>query len=197
MKASMKDLSAISLMSAPAAKALSEPVIRMQPMASSASNASIAAASSPISAELSALSACGRLRRMMPTWPLVSTRMCLIAHGRSILMLRDRWKIGSGIGGCAVRVSPPICRSRARIAARRLGCRCVDQYIAAPFAAVGGDHVVMDACWAPRWSFRSRRSVDAIKSDCKRILGHERYGGRIISDRPGKKRSSGRSGRCA
>ena len=41
-KASMKVLSAISLMSAPAAKAFSLPVISMQPIASSASKASIA-----------------------------------------------------------------------------------------------------------------------------------------------------------
>ena len=37
MNTSTADLSAISLMSAPAAKAFSEPVIRMQPMPSSAS----------------------------------------------------------------------------------------------------------------------------------------------------------------
>ena len=42
MNTSTADLSAISLMSAPAANAFSEPVIRMQPMPSSASNAAIA-----------------------------------------------------------------------------------------------------------------------------------------------------------
>ena len=71
----MKVLSAISLMSAPAAKALSLPVSSMQPMPSSASKASIAWISSLMSARLSALSCCGRLSRMMPTRPLVSTMM--------------------------------------------------------------------------------------------------------------------------
>jgi hypothetical protein len=62
-------------MSAPAANAFSEPVMTMHPMASSASNAAIACPSSELSAELSAFSACGRLSRMMPTRPLVSTRV--------------------------------------------------------------------------------------------------------------------------
>ena len=75
MKTSTADLSDISLMSAPAANALSEPVSRMQPMPASASNSAMARASSALSAELSALSACGRLRRMMPTRPRVSTRI--------------------------------------------------------------------------------------------------------------------------
>ncbi len=73
--ASMKVLSAISLMSAPAAKAFSEPVISMQPMLASASKAPTACVTSAISAALSALSAFGRLRRMTPTRPLVSTMM--------------------------------------------------------------------------------------------------------------------------
>src|SRR5271166_6359375 len=60
-------------MSAPAAKALSEPVITMQPIALSASRRSAAASSSSRSETLSALSACGRLRRMRPTRPRVST----------------------------------------------------------------------------------------------------------------------------
>ena len=68
-------LADISLMSAPAANAFSEPVRITQPMLSSASNASIAAVSSALTLALSALSACGRLRRMMPTLPLVSTMM--------------------------------------------------------------------------------------------------------------------------
>jgi hypothetical protein len=46
----------------------------MQPMLWSASKAAIARASSTLSAELSALSACGRLSLMMPTRPRVSTR---------------------------------------------------------------------------------------------------------------------------
>jgi hypothetical protein len=60
-------------MSAPAANALSDPVISRQPMFGSASNASIAVLSSSTRAALSALSAAGRLKRMMPTRPLVST----------------------------------------------------------------------------------------------------------------------------
>ena len=62
-------------MSAPAANALSDPVISRQPMLVSASNASIAAIISVTRAAFSALSACGRLKRMMPTRPLVSTWM--------------------------------------------------------------------------------------------------------------------------
>src|SRR5215510_718168 len=58
MNASMNDLPAISLISAPAANALSEPVTRMHPILPSTSNASIAALSSEISDALSALSAC-------------------------------------------------------------------------------------------------------------------------------------------
>jgi hypothetical protein len=68
-------LSAISLISAPAAKAFSLPVITRQPILSSASKASIACFNSSMSARLSALSACGRLSRMTPTRPLVSTMM--------------------------------------------------------------------------------------------------------------------------
>jgi hypothetical protein len=48
----------------------------MHPTLASVSNASIAAASSAIRAELSALSACGRLRRITATRPAVSTTMC-------------------------------------------------------------------------------------------------------------------------
>src|SRR6266550_521829 len=72
---SIYDLSAISLMSAPAANALSEPVMRMQPTPASASKASTAPRSSSISVTLSAFKACGRLRRTMPTRPRRSTMM--------------------------------------------------------------------------------------------------------------------------
>ncbi len=65
----MKLYLAIAAMSAPAAKARSLPVRMMQPMASSASKAFRAWPSSVISASLSALSAFGRLRVMMPTLP--------------------------------------------------------------------------------------------------------------------------------
>src|SRR5262245_31154991 len=71
----MYDLSTISLMSAPAANALSEPVMRMQLTPASASKASTAPRSSPISWTLSAFKACGRLRRTMPTRPRRSTMM--------------------------------------------------------------------------------------------------------------------------
>src|SRR5215813_9791840 len=74
----MYDLSAISLMSAPAANALSEPVMRMQPTSVSASKASTALRSSFLSVALSALSACGRLRRTMPTRPRRSTTMVCV-----------------------------------------------------------------------------------------------------------------------
>src|SRR6266480_2083091 len=72
---SIYDLSAISLISAPAANALSEPVRRMQPTLASASHASTAPRSSFFSVALSAFSACGRLKRMMPTRPRRSTIM--------------------------------------------------------------------------------------------------------------------------
>src|SRR5215470_5409477 len=65
-------------MSAPAAKALSEPVRTMQPMPGSASKASAAARSSSFKVALSAFKACGRLRRMRPTRPRVSTTMVCV-----------------------------------------------------------------------------------------------------------------------
>ena len=71
----MKLLPDISLMSAPAANAFSEPVMITQPILSSASKASSAAVMSSLTCAFSALSACGRFRRTMPTLPLVSTRM--------------------------------------------------------------------------------------------------------------------------
>ncbi len=62
-------------MSAPAANAFSLPVITMQPMPSSASNAASACPSSFISASLRALSCFGRFSVTRPTRPRVSTRM--------------------------------------------------------------------------------------------------------------------------
>jgi hypothetical protein len=62
-------------MSAPAAKAFSEPVTTMQPILASASKASSAWFTSPRSWELRAFRAWGRLRVMSPTLPRVSTRM--------------------------------------------------------------------------------------------------------------------------
>ena len=69
MKASMKDLSAISLMSAPAANAFSLPVMTMQPIWRRPRTPSSAALRSAMSAAFSALSACGRLSVMTPTAP--------------------------------------------------------------------------------------------------------------------------------
>ena len=63
----------ISLMSAPAAKAFSEPVTTMQRTRSSASNFIRASFSSPRSSWFSAFSASGRLSLTSPTWSRVST----------------------------------------------------------------------------------------------------------------------------
>ena len=60
-------LPCISLMSAPAAKALSLPVKIIAPMLGSLLKASMASFTSSISAELKAFSACGRLSRTRPT----------------------------------------------------------------------------------------------------------------------------------
>src|SRR5882724_2056538 len=73
---SMKAFGCISLMSAPAAKALSLPVSTMHPIPSSASRSSIAAAISPNTPNESALSILGRLSVITPTAPLPSTMMC-------------------------------------------------------------------------------------------------------------------------
>src|SRR5260370_42433191 len=62
-------------MSAPAAKALSLPVMTIAPIASSASNAASASPSSFIRESLSAFSALGRFSVTRPTRPRVSTRM--------------------------------------------------------------------------------------------------------------------------
>ena len=62
-------------MSAPAAKAFSEPVITTAPTPLSAWNASSALPTSSIKAPFSALSAFGRLSVINPTRPRVSTMM--------------------------------------------------------------------------------------------------------------------------
>src|SRR3954452_1834991 len=72
---SMKLFGCISLMSAPAANAFSLPVIRMQPILSSASRSSTAAAISANTPNDSALSIFGRFSVMTPTAPLLSTMM--------------------------------------------------------------------------------------------------------------------------
>ena len=84
-------MACISLMSAPAANALSLPVMTMQPMPSSASKVSRAAESSLITCALSALSALGRLSLTIPTRPLVSTMM--VSYAMPVLHL-----LGSGRG---------------------------------------------------------------------------------------------------
>src|SRR6266540_2835583 len=68
-------------MSAPAAKALSPPAMTIAPIPSSASNFASASPSSFISASLSAFSAFGRLRVIMPTRPRVPTMMFSYAIG--------------------------------------------------------------------------------------------------------------------
>ena len=71
----MKLFGCISLMSAPAANAFSLPVSRMQPILSSDSRSSTAAAISRNTPNDSALSIFGRFSVMMPTAPLLSTMM--------------------------------------------------------------------------------------------------------------------------
>ena len=84
---SIYDLSTISLMSAPAANALSEPAIRDAADPGIGIEASTAASSSSLSAMLSAFKACGRLRRITPTRPRVSTMMV------SVLMALPGWSV--------------------------------------------------------------------------------------------------------
>ena len=81
---------AISLMSAPAAKAFSLPVRTMAPIAGSPSRSSSAAPSSAISAAFSAFSACGRFSVTMPTGPCRSTRMLLYCRAVHRLPLPQR-----------------------------------------------------------------------------------------------------------
>src|SRR5439155_26616400 len=68
-------LSGLSLMSAPAANALSLPVSTIAPIAGSASRSSNAAPISATRAAFSALSACGRFSVTTPTAPRRSSRM--------------------------------------------------------------------------------------------------------------------------
>ena len=72
---SAKDSPAISLMSAPAAKAFPLPVMTMAPIPSSASNSAAAVVTSTITRELSALRASGRFSVIVPTRPSRVTRM--------------------------------------------------------------------------------------------------------------------------
>ena len=67
--------SAISLMSAPAAKARALPVITLQPTCSSRSKASNAVASSSMTVTLSALSCLGRLIWTRPARPEIDVRI--------------------------------------------------------------------------------------------------------------------------
>ncbi|PZO77679.1 MAG: hypothetical protein DI632_08245 [Sphingomonas hengshuiensis] len=70
-----KSMSCISLISAPAANALADPVMTAQPCDGSASNARIASSSSDRICAFSALSACGRLSVTSVTASRRSTRM--------------------------------------------------------------------------------------------------------------------------
>ena len=100
----MKVLGCISLMSAPAAKAFSPPASRMQPILSSASRSSTAAAISLNTPKDSALSIFGRFSVMTPTAPLLSTMMCsnvLMVHpARDFTGQCARWgdllQVGNG-----------------------------------------------------------------------------------------------------
>jgi hypothetical protein len=65
----------MSVMSAPAAKALSEPVMTIAPMFSSASKAPSALPSSSIRSSFRALSCFGRLSVIRPTLPRTSAVM--------------------------------------------------------------------------------------------------------------------------
>src|ERR1700674_1006338 len=77
-------------MSAPAAKALSEPVMTMQPILPSASRLSAAASNSSLRVALRAFKACGRLSRMRPTRPRISTVMVSVLMVSSVLLLAQR-----------------------------------------------------------------------------------------------------------
>ena len=70
---STKLFGAISLMSAPAAKAFSEPVRTIARTRGEASISASAAPSSPRSCRFSAFSASGRFSRTRPTWSSIST----------------------------------------------------------------------------------------------------------------------------
>ena len=72
---SRPDLDSISLMSAPAANARSDPVTTIAPIRGSASKADAAATMSCMTCEFSALSASGRFSVIHPTRPRGSTRI--------------------------------------------------------------------------------------------------------------------------
>src|SRR4051812_16591952 len=112
---SMKLFGCISLISAPAANALSLPASRMQPILSSASSASTAAAISRNTPNDSALSIFGRLSVIMPTAPLLSTMMC-----SNVLMVHPAPDVAGNVpaGGMSIkwRVLASIVPGRARAA---------------------------------------------------------------------------------
>ena len=96
---SMKPFGCISLMSAPAAKAFSLPVIRMQPILSSASRSSTAAAISRNTPNESAFSIFGRFSVMTPTGPLLSTMMnSNVAMTQTPCLI---WRAMCPLAGCA------------------------------------------------------------------------------------------------
>src|SRR6201996_493347 len=87
---SEKLLGAISLMSAPAAKARSLPVTIMQRTSLPLSQASSASASSLSSAVLSAFSASGRFKVAMPTAPFTSVLMFMAASCLAFRTIKGR-----------------------------------------------------------------------------------------------------------
>src|SRR4051812_12525294 len=108
-------------MSAPAANAFSDPVIIMQATSGSVSNPSMAPLSSLITAELSALSACGRLSRMMPILPRVSTmRFWYVMDGCLVrwLFLAHRTEEGRppGLHHATDGAAAALCRARPSLA---------------------------------------------------------------------------------
>ena len=105
-------LSDISFISAPAAKAFSEPVSTMQPIESSASNFSMAWVSSSISASHSALSALGRWRVMRPTLSRCSTRI----FSYFIKALPSQWRKADY--GATIGVKSKITKSAVKVTRR-------------------------------------------------------------------------------
>jgi hypothetical protein len=107
---SIKVFGCISLMSAPAAKAFSPPVSTMQPIFSSASRSSIAAAISLNTPNDNALSIFGRLSVTMPTAPLLSTMMFsnvpMVHPVPDVAEQCARWRDRHQVGCAASGISP-------------------------------------------------------------------------------------------
>jgi hypothetical protein len=91
-KALMKSLPSISLMSAPAANARSEPVRTITATAGSRSNVAIAWVSSATSWALSAFSALGRFNVIRPIGPRLSTK--IVSYAIQVLLSEVRRHTG-------------------------------------------------------------------------------------------------------